>query len=154
MNALAVAGTPGRRFEGAGRVSGLGRACAFRGGATTTKTIRNEEELALPAEAGGAYGAGRWSDEPMRRPDHKAKKHGRPVREKHRRRKGRQGYADLPDAPQPSDARMTSRDVGLLVEVTQAAKLLGVGALTMAVTLTVCWPLRHQETIFAALAAL
>ncbi len=144
MTALATtAGTPGRRSEGAGRVIGLGRACAYGGDAATTKTTDNEG-LAWPAEAGRAYGAGVWSAEPMRRPDHKAKKHGRPVREKHRRRARRQGYADLPDAPQPMDARMTRRDVDLLVEITQAAKLLGVGALTMAVTLTVCWPLRFE----------
>lgn len=145
MNALATAGTPGRRSEGAGRVIGLGRACAYGGDAATTKTTENEG-LAWPAEAGRAYGA--WSDEPMRRPDHKAKKHGRPVRVRHKRRRER------PAAPLPADARMTRRDVGLLVEATQAAKLLGVGALTMAVTLTVCWPLRHQESIFAALASL
>ncbi len=134
MTALATtAGTPGRRSEGAGRVIGLGRACAYGGDAATTKTTENEG-LAWPAEAGRAYGA--WRDEPMRRPDHKAKKHGRPVRVRHKRRA-------RPAEPQPSDARMTRRDVGLLVEITQAAKLLGVGALTMAVTLTVCWPLRH-----------
>lgn len=154
MNALAQTATPGRRLEGAGRVIGLGQACANGGGAANTKTINNTE--AWPADAGRANGV--WSAEPMRRPDHKAKKHGRPAKGRHKRRKdARQDWsadADTPPAPQPTDARMTHRDVGLLVEVTQAAKLLGAVALTMAVTLTVCWPLRFDgEMLWVAMGA-
>lgn len=79
-----------RRFFGAGHELGLGQARAYGGGATTSKNNNNTKELALPAEAGDAVGVGacgRWSDEPMPRADHKAKRHGRPVSAKYRRQK-------------------------------------------------------------------
>jgi hypothetical protein len=78
-----------RRFDGTGHEFGLGQARVHGGGAATKTTKpNNKKELALPAEAGGAVGAcGRWSDEPMPRADHKAKRHGRPVRARYRRKK-------------------------------------------------------------------
>lgn len=80
-----------RRVYGTGHEFGLGQARVNGGGATTKTTKPTTKELALPAEAGdavgvcGAEGAGRWSDEPMPRADHKAKRHGRPVSAKYRR---------------------------------------------------------------------
>lgn len=80
-----------RRVYGTGHELGLGQARADGGGATTTKNNNNTKELALPAEVGSAVGvggrsaAGRWSDEPMPRADHKAKRHGRPVSAKYKR---------------------------------------------------------------------
>lgn len=61
------------------------------------------------------------------------------------------GQGPAPAAPTPADPRMTRRGVGLLIEVTQAAKLLTVGALTFGLTLTACWPLRFDEPIWMAM---
>lgn len=96
MNAFAFEDPTYRRLEGTGHVLGLGQARAFEGHYPTTKNNNNMKELALSAEADSAVGAGgRWSDEPMRRPDHKAKRHPRPVRMKHKRRRpSRQAMLD------------------------------------------------------------
>lgn len=63
MGNRSLAGFPGRRSVGASHKTS-GAACAY---------MSNE---ARPATAGCASGT--WSAEPMRRPDHKAKKHGKP----------------------------------------------------------------------------
>lgn len=132
MTAFAFEGTPGRRFDGAGRVIGLGQACANGGGAATTKSNNNCDTDAWPANAGRAnttwHGAGVWSDEPKRRPDHKAKRHGRPVRQKHKRRRSR---------------------------VREALELVAAGALSLAVTLAAGWPLRFEgEMLWVAMTTL
>lgn len=138
MNALAYEETKDRRSRGAGRVIGLGQACATGEGVAnsaanaTTKnsTTKQNEDDALPANAGGAcfVGGGRWSDEPMARPDHKAKRHGRPSRQKHKRRNGRTDWDQLLAVPAGLSAGM--------------------------VTLAMAWPLRFDESIWVALSAL
>ena len=81
-----------RRTAGASHEQGLGQTCAHVVGAISKNTNQGKE-LALSAGAGsaatmsGTGGAARWSDEPMPRANHKAKRHGRPVATRHKRQR-------------------------------------------------------------------
>lgn len=83
--AFASTTIPVRRSEGANCVSGLVLARAFAGGNERTNNERTNEE-ARSGSTGRAFAS---SAEPMCRPDHKAKKHGRPKSKRYVRRADR-----------------------------------------------------------------